>query len=286
MQASLLVNRFRSDAVECAKRTAEWLSARGIQVQAEAEVAALLGAETCRTDELGLADILITFGGDGTVLRGAHLVSQTTAPLLGVFFGSFGFVTMCQPSEVEQALEMWLEQRLHVENRMMVKAELVRSGRVIATLHCLNEVVVQRLATTRIITFDVSVNGRKVSDFPSDGVMVSTPTGSTAYSLSAGGPVLDPSLQALQLVCLLPHTLNARPLVLGKDCVVEIGLDASEAVLSADGASRLHLLQGDRVRVARSERVTRLLRLHDDDFFAKLSERFRWSQGPKASEDD
>ncbi len=286
MRASFLVNRFRGDAVAAAKRTAEWLSARGILVAAEREVAGALGVPEQRPDELAEADIMVTFGGDGTVLRGAHLISQTNAPLLGVFFGSFGFVTMCQPGEVEDALQRWIDGRLQVEPRMMLRAELMRSGRTIATLHCLNEVVVQRLATTRIITFDLSVNGQRITEFPSDGVMVATPTGSTAYSLSAGGPILEPSMQAILAVCLLPHTLNARPLVLDRDAVLEIGLDSSEAVLSADGASRLHLLQGDRVRVTRSDRITRLARLSEHDFLSKLSSRFQWSSAPKAAGDD
>jgi NAD+ kinase len=131
-----------------------------------------------------------------------------------------------------------------------------------------------------MLTFEVHVDGSQVSRYPADGVMVATPTGSTAYNLSAGGPVVDPRMDALVLTAIMPHTLSSRPLVLRPESVVEIKVESrAESVLSADGHSRLHLLSGDYVRVTRSERRTRLVCSEKGGFFEKLSDRLQWSQG-------
>lgn len=164
----------------------------------------------------------------------------------------------------------------------MVQTELVRNERVVAVLHSLNESAVQRSATTRILTFEVKVNGRLLSRYPADGVMVATPTGSTAYNLSAGGPMVDPKVETMLITAIMPHTLAARPLAVRPEAVIEITIESQgDAVLSCDGQSRLHLLTGDLVRVTRSPRVTRLVYVDDEEFFEKLSDRFEWSKGPR-----
>jgi NAD+ kinase len=163
---------------------------------------------------------------------------------------------------------------------MMVKTELIRGNEIVAVLHSLNESVVQRSAATRMLTFDVHVDGSLVSRYPADGVMVATPTGSTAYNLSAGGPVVDPRMDALVLTAIMPHTLSSRTLILRPESVVEIQVESrEEPVLSADGHSRLHMLSGDYVRVTRSDRRTRLVCTDRHDFFDKLADRLQWSQG-------
>lgn len=270
--------------MEAAREAVSWFRARNVLAQADREAAELLGAEEKPIDELGHADLIISFGGDGTLIRAAHISSRTGAPLLGVHFGRFGFVTQCHPEHVEQALEDFMEGKSQIQERMMLKTELLRQEKTVATLHSLNEAVVQRSATTRVLTFDVFVNERRISSYPADGVLVATPTGSTAYSLSAGGPVVDPQLQALLIVGVMPHTLSARPLLLPPDCTIDITIDSrGDAVLSCDGQSRLHMLHGDSVRITRSERVTRLVSLDSEDFLKKLSHRLQWSQGRRES---
>jgi len=145
-------------------------------------------------------------------------------------------------------------------------------------LSALNETVLQRAVVARMMTFQVKVDGQVLTRYPADGVIVSTPTGSTAYNLSAGGPIVDPKVHALLLTAIAPHTLNARTLVLGPDADIVLRVESDgDAVLSADGQARLHLLSGDEVRVRRSSRVANLVTVGPDDFLRKLGQRLLWS---------
>ncbi|MDI9639653.1 NAD(+)/NADH kinase [Kamptonema cortianum] len=282
MRVHTLVNLFRPDAVQAAEEAVAMLRAKNIEVGSDRDAATALDIEAIPADSLAHADLMVTFGGDGTLLRASHLCSERGTPILGVYYGRFGFVTQCQPTEVKAALTQFLDGDSVIEDRMMVQTELIREGRVVATLHSLNEAVVQRSATTRVMTFEVRVDGTLMSRYPADGIMVCTPTGSTAYNLSAGGPIVDPMVRAMLITAIMPHTLSARPLVLRDDAVVEIGIQTrGDAVLSCDGQSRLHLLSGDKVRITRSPRVTRLLVVDRSDFLNKLAERFQWSKGPR-----
>ncbi len=282
MRVSVLVNHFRPDAVAAARDASSWLIERGVEVFAERDEAPALGVEPQSHDKLGRADLMVTFGGDGTLIEAAHLCAEHETPILGVHYGRFGFVTQCSPDQVYPVLENCLGGNCEIEERMMIETHLVRAGKTVASLHALNEMVVQRSATTRLLTFEVKVNGAIMSRYPADGVLVATPTGSTAYSLSAGGPIVDPSMRALLLVAVMPHTLNARPIVLPEDAHIEIKVETrGDAILSSDGQSRLHLLSGDMVTVTKSNRTARLITVKESDFLHKLSERLSWSQGPK-----
>jgi NAD+ kinase len=222
---------------------------------------------------------MISFGGDGTIIRAADICSESGTPILGVAYGTFGFVTQCQGEEVTKALELFLAGKAIFEERLMLQAQLVRDQSVVTTIHALNEVVIQRAAAAPMAVFRVKIDGEKVASYPADGVLVATPTGSTGYNLSAGGPIVDPELQAFNLTAISAHTLSSRPLVLRPDRVVEIGLvKKGDAVLNVDGKTRLHLLQGDLVRISKSPRVTRMLRVADSDFTMKLKGLLFWSQ--------
>lgn len=282
MRIHTIVNLFRPDAVQAAKEALDGLRASSIVFGADRDSASALGVEAVAPEELGKADLMVSFGGDGTLIRAAHLCSEHGTPILGVYFGRFGFVTQCMPSEVGAALSAFLDGQAEIEERIMVQTELIRNDRSVATLHSLNEAVVQRSATTRILTFDVKVDGTRMSRYPADGVMVSTPTGSTAYSLSAGGPVVDPNVDALLITAIMPHTLSARPLVVRSKAVIDIQIETrGDAVLSCDGQSRLHLLSGDAVRITKSPRMTRLLSVDQQDFLSKLANRFQWSKSSR-----
>lgn len=284
MRAHFIVNTFRPDAIDSARDAVAFLRGHNVELGGDRDTAAQLDIPALGISELADCDLVVSFGGDGTLLRAAHLCGEKGTPILGVYFGRFGFVTQCLPTELGAALSQFLDGASVVEERMMVRTDLLRGDRTVATLHSLNEVAVQRSATTRILTFEVHVNERLLSRYPADGVLVATPTGSTAYNLSAGGPVIDPDLDTMVITALLPHTLAARPLVLRPDAVIDIAIESQgDAVLSCDGQSRLHLLTGDRVRVTKSDRVTRLIQVDDQDFFEKLSERFEWSKGPRVT---
>jgi len=274
----LLVNTHRADAVTAAKETVRWLSQRDVVVAADPESSNLLDVEALHGAALAQADLVVCFGGDGTLIRAADLCSEFGTPILGVYYGRFGFVTQCDAAEVSGCLANFFSSKPVFEERMMLQSELLRGNHVVASLHSLNEMALQRAITTRMLVFSVEVDGHHLTSYPADGVMVSTPTGSTAYNLSAGGPIVDPGVQAMILTAIAPHTLSARPLILRPDSEVKLTVQSEgDAILSADGQTRLHLLSGDLVRVTRSPRITRLLCVDPKDFLRKLAQRLFWS---------
>jgi NAD+ kinase len=149
----------------------------------------------------------------------------------------------------------------------------------VATLHSLNEIVTQRSVTGRMMTFEIAIDGHQVANYPADGVIVCTPTGSTGYNLSAGGPLLEPTVKAIAITALAPHTLTARPLIVRPDSEIRLRVRSEgDSVLSVDGQTRLHLLNGDEVQITESERVTNLIVLDRQDFLRKLGQRLFFSQ--------
>ncbi len=279
MRIHLIVNPFREDAVTAATDTGKWLREKNIEVHADPDIAALIAVPAASIIQMNEIDLVIAFGGDGTLIGAAKLCSQTSTPILGVYFGRFGFVTQCEPSQAKEVIERFLIGEACIENRMMIQAELLRNQKVIATMHCLNEAVLHREAAGRMLCFNVMVDDYFLTSYPADGVLVSTPTGSTGYNLSAGGPIVDHSLEALILAAITPHTLSARPLLLLPSSVVILSTEnGGDAVLSCDGQSRLHLLPGDSVRIKRSTRTTRLVCVNQADFLVKLRNKLLWSR--------
>ena len=279
MRINVLVNLHRVDAIEAARSTTAFLKSRGVSVGSDRDAAPLLDAEVLSAEEIGRADLVVSFGGDGTLIRSAHICSAHGTPILGVYFGRFGFVTQCSPEEIGAALSLFFDGQHRVLKRMMVQAELLRNGRVVAALHSLNEVALQRSAMARMLHFEVKIDGQFLNSYPADGVLIATPTGSTAYNLSAGGPIVDPSMECMVLTPVTPHSLSTRPIVLSPECEIELSMETrGDAVLSCDGQSRLQMLSGDVVRVTRSPRITNLVTLDEHDFLNKVSERLFWLQ--------
>ncbi|MHB8635322.1 MAG: NAD(+)/NADH kinase [Fimbriimonadaceae bacterium] len=279
MRVHLLLNHARKDAVAAARKARDILASKGVMVACDPESAGLLELEAVPAEAFSGCDLVVSFGGDGTLIRAAHWCSEKGTPILGVYYGRFGFVTQCTGDELEDCLRQFIDGSARIEERMMIQTDLLRAGKSVATIHSLNEMVVQRAVTVRMLTFGVRVDGNELTTYPADGVIISTATGSTGYNLSAGGPILDPRVRGLLLTALAPHTLSARPLVLHADSEVHLTLQSEgEAVLSADGQARLHLLSGDEVRVRKSPRVTRLMTVQPDDFLRKLPQRLFWSQ--------
>lgn len=281
MLIHLVGNLHRPDALRASERAAAWLTKRGHEVAVEPETARLTGLRQVSAEAFGDgAGLAIAFGGDGTVIRAAHLASAHGTPILGVYYGRFGFVTQCTGDELYPVLEAFFEGELAIERRMMLEAELLRGDRPVALLQALNEAVLQRAVSSRLLTFDVRVDGYDLTRYPADGIILSTPTGSTAYNLSAGGPIMDPQAEAICMVPLSPHTLAARPLILSpeREVVLKVQNGDGDSVLSTDGMQRLHVVPGDVVRVRRSPRVTNLIRVEKDDFLMKLGRRLLWGQ--------
>jgi NAD+ kinase len=279
LRINFYINHHRPDALEAAARAASWIASQGHDVGFDQEAASLLKKKAVPSTEFGKCDLVVTFGGDGTLIRASHLCSEFGTPILGVYFGRFGFVTQCTEEGLKSCLSDFFAGKCQVEPRMMLQVDLVRGKKSVATIHALNEIALQREVMVRMMTFEVIVNQHRLTSYPADGITIATPTGSTAYNLSAGGPICDPHVQALVLNALAPHTLSARPLILSPDSEILLRVSTNgDAVLSADGQVRLHILSGDEVRVIRSPRVTNLVTVVPNDFLVKLSSRLFWSQ--------
>lgn len=277
MQINFLVNVHRLDAVKAAIEAIAFVKSRGVAVATDSEGASVLGIDAVHKDELGKSDLMVTFGGDGTLIKAAGMCAPHGTPILGVYYGRFGFVTQCQPSEIGASLSDFFDKNATTEERMMLELDLLRGGTAVLTLHCLNEVTLHRSMSAPMLSFAVEVDGAYLTSYPADGVIVCTPTGSTAYNMSAGGPILDPKMQAMVLTAIAPHTLSARPLVLHKDSVINLKVQTNgDSVLSVDGKHHVHVLSGDQIRIKRSPLVTQLLSVDSKDFLRKLGERLSW----------
>lgn len=277
MRIHFVVNVHRRDAVAAAREAAAFARGHGLECGAEPSIAEDLEVAEIPLERIGEADYVISYGGDGTLIRAAHLCSERGTPILGVYFGRFGFVTQCVAEEVGAVISELIDGKPRLESRMMLQGELLRAGQPVAVLHALNEIALQRSIEARMMTFEVLIDGLQVASYPADGVLVSSPTGATAYNLSVGGPIVEPTVELILVTALAPHTLSARPLILNPDAEVILNVRTEgDAVFSADGQTRLHLLTGDSIRITRSPRVTRLVSVDRQDFLHKIAERLFW----------
>lgn len=225
--------------------------------------------------ELPGADMLICFGGDGTILHAAKDATAQQVPILGVNMGSVGFMAELEHSELS-LLSKVTSGKYTVESRMMLDVSVRRDGRVIYEDLALNDAVMTKGAVARIVDLAVYGDGVLISDFGGDGVIVSTPTGSTAYSMAAGGPIVEPSAESLIITPICAHALQAKSFVLGRDRTVEVRTERNNrksVYLSVDGGKAFKLAGGDRVVIRRSESMTRLVRLTDKSFYTIVSEK-------------
>jgi NAD+ kinase len=258
------------------------IDSRGLQVVFDPEAARLAnrpGATVVERSELPpLVDLVVVLGGDGTLLSVARHLGSRDVPILGVNLGSLGFLTEVSTDEMIQTLDLCIEGRAFIQRRMTLDATLHREGAVLATYSCLNDIVVNKSAMARIIEVRIEVGGDWLTDMRADGLILATPTGSTAYNLSAGGPILAPGVDGIVLAPLCPHTLTMRPIVLdGKDSVDITLLRGSEEVfLTADGQTGCPVRIGDCVRVQRSPHEVPLVSSPHRGYFALLREKLGW----------
>lgn len=261
----------------------EYLLARGLQVAGDESSAPHFGLDGILTLErqalIRHCDLLIVIGGDGTFLEAARLVAGHPVPLLGVNLGRLGFLVDVRPEQLLPTLDDILAGRYLTEQRLLLEGELWREGACIHRCYALNEVVIHKRDVSRIIELDTYINGRYVSRHRADGLVIATPTGSTAYALSSGGPVLHPGLEALALVPVSPHTLSARPVVVAADSKIEVTLaphNHNPVQVTWDGQESLPLEAGDRVQVARTGVHLKLIHPMDYDYFAILRNKLHW----------
>jgi len=270
-------------APDVVQRLIQWLGARGLAVLLDKETASLVPdlpvAQVSRSELPGQVDVIVVLGGDGTLLSVARAVGDLGVPILGVNLGGLGFLAATTLDEMVPALEALLAGRMAVEERMMLSARLHRGGSVAGTFLGLNDVVIMKAATSRIIDLSVSVDGEPATAYRADGLIIATPTGSTAYSLSAGGPILFATMDAVVLTPICSHTLTNRPIVLPGSQRIEVAvLTSQDVVLTVDGQVGLALREHDRVEVARAASRIRLVRFPYTHFFSVLRTKLKWGE--------
>lgn len=267
---------------------ASWLESRGIEPVFETATAALLPPAPNRrvADKNALVTqvgLVVILGGDGTLLGMANCIAEAdaTIPILGVNFGSLGFLTEVTLPELYPSLEAAVTGAAHIEERLMLRATTMRGGAVFAENIALNDVVVTKAARSRMIDLLVSVGDEFVTRVKADGLIVATPTGSTAYNLAAGGPIVQPSVDALILTPIAPHTLTNRPIVIPASSPVRVQPqmeDRAEVFVTFDGQAGFLVQAGDEIRICRAAQTLRLVRPSTRSYFEVLRQKLKWGE--------
>lgn len=260
----------------------DWLRRHKYQVVVDRETSAYAkGIESVARSHISSRplDFVVVLGGDGTLLAAARAVAKAGIPVLGVNLGSLGFLTEVPLAELYTTLEAIEAKQCSVESRSMVHCQLIRAGTCAATYDALNDVVINKSAIARLNNFELFIEQTFVSVYKADGLIVSTPTGSTAYSLAAGGPILMPSVDAFVVTPVSPHSLTHRALVVRDSAEIEIVVKTGEeeAYLSVDGQVGMPVHDGDRIRCRKSEHKVKLLRIRKT-FFDILRTKLKWGQ--------
>jgi NAD+ kinase len=260
----------------------KWLEERGVRVLLGREAGNAAGAPGLPRDELAAeVDLIVVLGGDGTLLAVARAVGERAVPILGVNLGTLGFLAEISQSELFSTLELVLEDRLRVELRMRLAVEVERDGREIGRFLALNDAVIAKTALSRMIDLETRADDVEVTTYHGDGLIAATPTGSSAYSLSAGGPLLLPGIGAIVLTPICPHALTQRPVVLPDSCHVAIlvrAMRGGEVHLTVDGQVGCQLDEGDRVRLRASDAPMRMLVPPDRNRFEVMRSKLRWGE--------
>ncbi len=271
-----------SQAVVVVERLIAWSQAHDIELYADE--AAAQGVELAgmkRQEVCAQVDLIISLGGDGTLLSVARASGTRPVPILGVNLGSLGFLTEINSDEMEECLDRMLAGNLEVESRMRLDVEVLRDGEEVARLQALNDAVIAKSALSRMIELVAHADGVTVSRYRADGLIVSTPTGSTAYSLSAGGPIVMPGLEAVTLTPICPHSLTQRAIVLPQKTHLEIEVRAigtGHVTLTVDGQEAVELRDGDRVIARRSSSPAQIVASPFRSRFEIMHQKLRWGE--------
>ena len=247
------------------------------------------GAAVARDEkELVLSsDAVISVGGDGTFLSVAHLCRFTKKPVIGINLGGLGFLTDIGPENLEESLQKIREGKYSILSRMVLEACVKRNDRTLCTFNALNDIFINRINIPKLASISAWCGSDFIADFRSDGIIVATPSGSTAYSLSCGGPIVDPDVKALLLTPICPHSLNERPLVLPADKSVRLRINEKnpDLLLCADGLDSLKLKGGDEVTISYGGASTNLIQLAEQSYFSLLRNKLAWGKGSKRETD-
>ena len=272
-RVSFVVHEGRASAVETAEELRKDLDGEGVTT------GLARGPEDVRDDR---PDLVVSVGGDGTFLRAARVAAEADCPVLGVKVGRLGFLTGIEPGpDALELVRAALEGRARVEQRLAVMAESA-DGTSFPSQWAMNEIMVEKWTRHRLVRLAVHVDDEYVTTFSADGVIVATPTGSTAYALSAGGPIISPQVPAFALVPVAPHALTHRPIAVPDSALITIAVNQGrDASVHCDGQAHFGLAEGDRVALERSPHSARFLHPENHDYFALLREKLHWSETPE-----
>lgn len=276
----IYTNRHKDKDMATAGYIRSYLEEKGQQVSVRAEEDERKEpdrAETMYFDEIPSdADCMIVLGGDGTMLRAARKIVKLNIPMIGVNLGTLGYMTEIEPASLEEALDRLIEGDYEQESRMMLMGRVYSKAGQRSEDWALNDIVISRSGSLQIIKFNIYVNGQFLNDYNADGMIVTTPTGSTGYNLSAGGPLVEPRAKLIMLTPICPHTLNQRSIILSPEDVIEIeipqGRDERVQTVEAsfDGSHVVPLRTGDRLRIVKSEKMTEFIHLNQVSFLEVL----------------
>lgn len=282
-KASIISKQGKPELGEVAVHVAGWLREHGYAITADASTRKFCpDCEPAEREDLPRVapDFVIVLGGDGTLLSTARCVAQAEIPILGVNLGSLGFLTEVKQEEIEQALTEVVAKRCEMSMRPMLRCQVMRQGKCVATHDALNEVVMNQSAVARITDFEVHVNGHFVANYKADGLIISTPTGSTAYSLAAGGPILSPEVLGFVITPVASHALTNRPLVVKDTAIIEakILVTREQAFLTVDGQVGTPLVDDDVIICKKSEYKVKLFKFAGRSFFDVLRTKLKWGE--------
>jgi len=275
---AVVAKRVSQEALETAVELAHWLRRRQLGVALEETILeANPEVQAEAFDRSEIYDLVVVLGGDGTLLSVARSLADSI-PILGVNMGNLGFLTEVPRSELYPSVMKFLEGDYEVDERALLDVSLRRATGEEVSYRVLNDAVINKSALARIIELVVTVDGHRVATYRSDGLIISTPTGSTAYNLAAGGPILNPQLPVVVVTPICPHTLTLRPIVVPDSASVELRLETSheEVYLTLDGQEGTQIEYGDTIRLRRSNDVVRLVKTSDRTFYDSLRDKLRW----------
>lgn len=276
----VVVGPQKTEAWQLARQLGEWCQSRGMMMKLRANAEAD-NFESLDEHDGELAedvDLIVSLGGDGTMLSVARFIGKRQVPVLGVNLGSLGYLTEFTKEELFSALEELREGSFYLDRRMLLDVRLTRGDEIVASQRALNEAVVNFGSPVRMIELECRINGMFVNSFRADGMILATPTGSTAYSLSAGGPIVHPGMSAILLTPICPHTLSNRPVVVPGESVVDLIFPAASdgVMLTVDGQVQIALQPGDEITVLRSQTTFDLIRPTNRNYFEVLRRKLKW----------
>lgn len=282
MKIGIVAKSNIKEPLEITKALSAWLEERDVEVFVEREIGEKIKHPNSvdRADIPELVDVILVFGGDGTFLGMARLACKHGTPILGINLGGLGFLTEVTVEEIYPMMERIIEGNYEVEDRQMLVTAIHREKNVIGTYEVLNDVVINKGAVARIIDLAIYIDGSHVTTYRADGIILSTPTGSTAYSLSAGGPIVHPKIPVTIITPICPHTLTNRPLVVSSDMKVEIKVTTQEpdTYLTLDGQIGIRLNTSDVIQVRRTDTSVKLIKSPFRDFFTILKTKLMWGE--------